>query len=118
MKYIAILITIAFSLNLFASETSKGIKKDYEKFKQEATVKLEKLDQKIAELKEKAKASGSQTKDATIQDLEQAKAKLQADLDEAQASSSSKWRSFKKSFSKSISELNAKIQNALKDDKK
>ena len=118
MKYILLIFTIALSLNLFASETSKGAQKDYENFKKEASVKLDMIDKKLQDLKEKAKANGTDVKNKTIQDLEQAKVTLQSELDEAKANSSSKWKSFKKSFSKSVNDLNEKIQNALKDDKK
>lgn len=114
-------LTIAFCLTTlalstsFASETVKGLKKDYEHFRQEMSAKLEATEAKIAEMKADAKTKGNSAKEKTIENLEATRDQLKSELAEAKAEGGSKWKSFKKSFAESVDKLNTKVQNATKE---
>lgn len=99
----------------FASETVKGVKKDYESFRQEMSAKLDATEKKIAELKADAKTKGDAAKEKTVENLEKTRDQLKADLADAKAEGGSKWKSFKKSFANSVDKLNSKIQKAMKE---
>lgn len=114
MKHaISILFILAFNL-AFASETVKGMGKDYEAFKQSMSKEISEIDKKIDRLKAESKEKGQETKENTIRELETARNKLKVELEEIKASSSDKWAQFKKGFAKSVDNLNDKVQKALK----
>lgn len=113
MKAVLFLALLVFGLNGFSSETVEGAKKDYESFKQEMNVKLEKTQNRIEELKAKAKEKGSTAQDKTIQEYEETRAKLKAKIEEMEADTSKGWKKFKKGLSSSIDKLNSKIQKSL-----
>lgn len=116
MKSLLVLLATVFVFaSAFASETTKGIKKDYESFKQEMSAKLEATEQKIAELKSEAQAKGDKSKEKTIQTLEETRDKLKSELEEAKTASKSTWGRFKKSFAASVDRLNTKVQKAIKE---
>lgn len=116
MKKIIIAALFTFSIIAFAaSETAKGVKKDYEKFKIEMSKELDEVEKKIDELKTKSHAKGSDTKEKTIQELEKARLELKAELSELQKSGESNWKKFKKNFAESVDSLNKKIQKSLED---
>ena len=99
----------------WTSETAKGAKKDYEKFKTEMSNKLDAADVKLAELRSKAKASGNSTKEKLALELEESKEKLRQQQEEIKYESSNSWKKMKKSMSDAAETLNSKIQSALKD---
>lgn len=117
MKFLTVafcLIALALSTS-FASETMKGMKKDYENFRQEMSAKLDATEKKIAELKADAKTKGNTVKEKTVQELEATRDQLKTELNETKAEGGSKWKSFKKSFAESIDRLNSKIQGAMQE---
>lgn len=111
---LVILAVISISAAAFASETVKGAKKDFAAFKEEMNTKLDNTEKKLAELKAEAKAKGNAAHDKTIAELEAARDKLKAELNELKDDGSNKWQSFKKSFAESLDQLNTKVQKALK----
>lgn len=116
MKKIILLTILTLSSFSYAvSETAKGVKKDYEKFKVEMNKELDDLEVKINDLKAKAKTKGSETQDKTIQELEKSRSELKAELSELKKSGESNWKKFKKNFAESVDSLNKKIQKSLED---
>lgn len=115
MRSILLGLVLAFSFSTFASETTKGMKKDYDAFKTEMSEQLTSVEKKIEELKVKAKQKGSATQEETIAGLEKTKEKLKTELAEAKESGKDNWSKFKASFAKSVDNLNTKIQKAVKD---
>lgn len=108
-------LVLALTLSSFASETTKGMKKDYESFKTEMTVQLDSVEKQIAELHAKAKQKGSSAQEETAASLEKTRAKLKAELASMKDNGKDSWSSFKKSFADSVNKLNTKIQTAVKD---
>jgi len=106
---------IAFSLTGFASETAKGVKKDYENFKTEMSAKLDSVEKQIDELRAKAKQKGNAAQEESAANLEKSRTKLKADLEDVKQNSNDAWSKFKKGFAESVDSLNAKIQKAAKD---
>lgn len=113
--FILFLVNIAFVFNVSASETAKGMKKDFETFKSKMSEKLDATEKKLGEMKTKAQAKGDKAAEKTVETLEETRGKLEAELGEAKSDSKSAWQRFKKSFAESVDALNAKIQKAMKD---
>lgn len=113
-KFISVAILFS-ALSATASETVEGAKKDYESFKQEMSIKLDKVENELAELKTKAKQKGSDAQDDAIVELEKTQAKLKAELVEAKQATNKGWKNFKVKFAASVDTLNSKIQKKLKD---
>ncbi|MBC7466467.1 MAG: hypothetical protein H7256_10790 [Bdellovibrio sp.] len=103
------------TLSSFASETTKGMKKDYESFKTEMSAQLDSVERQIEDLRLKAKQKGSSTQEETAASLEKTRAKLKAELASMKDNGKDGWSSFKKSFAESVDKLNTKIQTAVKD---
>ena len=59
-----------FSFFAGALETSKALKKDYDEFKKEMSVKMDNLELKIAALKESAKVKADEAQTKALADLE------------------------------------------------
>lgn len=116
MKAIIISLMLGFIfLGARASETVKGIKKDYTTFKQDMQIKLDATEKKLAELKAKAEAKSSAAQEKSIQEYEQTRDKLKSQLAELEKSSESKWKKVKRRFAESIDKLNQKIQKSLEE---
>lgn len=108
-------LVLTLTVVTFASETTKGIKKDYESFKIEMTRQLDTVEKKIEDLKVKAKQKGNTAQEETAEGLEKSRAKLKEQLAEAKESSQDGWSKFKTGFASSVDKLNTKIQKAVKD---
>lgn len=116
MKMILMIgLLVSFSAYSNASETQKGVKKDYEQFKVEMTQELNEAEIKITELKLKTQEKGSETKDKTIKELERSRDELKASLEKMESSSKQGWAKFKKKFANSVDRLNQKVQKSLED---
>lgn len=114
MILLAFIFVGAFAgISAQASETTKGLQKDYDKFKQEMTVKLDETEKQIDSLRAKAQTQGAEAKDKTVAELEKARTDLQTQLADTKADSKKSWKSFKKSFAQSVDGLNTKIQSYL-----
>lgn len=115
MNKILVILSLCLGLSVAgASETIKGAKKDYQKFQQEMTSRLDNIEKEIQLLKEKAKDKKEATQEKTIHELEEAKTELKAELQSLKADSESTWQKAKKSFAESVDNLNTKLQKALK----
>jgi hypothetical protein len=99
----------------YSSETVSGAKKDIESFKEEMTLKLNSVEQELAELHNKTKKKGAEIQENTIKDLEATRDKLRKELNNIEDSSKDNWKKFKRDFAKSMDSLNSKLQKALKD---
>ena len=118
MKFLGILIFIGSLITSpisGASETTKGMQKDYQSFKEEMSTKMDALEKQINELKEKAKAKGSSVKKETLEELEATRDELRTQIAKAENSSKKQWKSMKKNISESIDSLHSKLQSALKE---
>ena len=115
LKSLLICFAYLFSVNVLASETVKGAKKDYEKFKVEMSARLDSVEKEITEMKEKTKDKSSAARDQALAELEKTREELKTQLNEAKESSGQTWKKFKKSFASSVEKLNSKIQKAAKD---
>lgn len=104
---------LLFTLSASASETIKGAQKDFESFKTEMSAKLETVQKQIIDLQSKAKEKGDQAQGEATKDLQKTRDQLQSQLNDMQDSGTSNWRKFKKSFGKSVDQLNTKIQKAV-----
>lgn len=108
-------LVLTLAVVTFASETTKGMKKDYESFKVEMSRQLDTVEKKIADLKVKAKQKGSTAQEETAESLEKTRAKLKEQLAEAKETSQDGWSKFKSGFADSVDKLNTKLQKAVKD---
>lgn len=113
---IAFFITI-LSLQAFSSETVEGFKKDVVTFKQEMTLKLEKIEKEIEALKNKTKEKGESTQTKAIAELESARDKVKTEINDLEKTTESRWTKIKSKIAKSIDTLNTKAQKALKEEK-
>ena len=114
MKSIVMSLVLFFGFQgLQASEAVKGLKKDYQTFKQDMQIKLNETESKIAELKLKAQAHSSAAQEKTITEYEQNRDKLKAQLDEMGKAGESKWKNAKRRMAESIDKLNKKVQKSL-----
>jgi Skp family chaperone for outer membrane proteins len=104
----------AFQNVAHASETVKGAKKDFEQFKSEMNVRIEKIEAELAELKKSAADKSDTTKEKSIHELEELKSDLKTKVEKMNEDSSEAWQKLKASIAKSADELNQKIQAALK----
>lgn len=113
------IFTIFFTMTqlnfAYSSETIKGAKKDIQAFKEEMTVKLNSVEQELADLHNKTKKKGAEIQENTFKDLEATRDKLRKELNNIEDSSKDNWKNFKKDFANSIDSLHAKLQKALKD---
>lgn len=106
---------LLIAVSTSASETTKGMKKDYETFKKEISVKLDSTEKQIEQLKKDAKIKGNQTQEKLVQELEETKNSLRKQQEELKYESESGWKKLKKSLSEAADKLNQKVQEALKD---
>lgn len=107
-----------FTLNsnsLKASETSKGMQKDYEAFKKEMSKKMDELEADLKQLKTKAQGKGSKVKQETIEELETAQKKLKKKMKELKEDSKDQWSTMKKSMSETLDNIHSKIQKSLEE---
>lgn len=104
---------ITFAVN--ASETVKGVKKDYQSFKQEMNMQLEQAEQSLEVLKAKGEDHLNSAQKATLAELQATKEKLKSKLDSMVQESVKTSRKVKADLASSISSLNERIQKALKD---
>lgn len=118
MKCILIFTAITFSLSgSFAYADSKavaGAKEDIQEFKQSVKQSLDKIDQDIDLLKEKAKDKGSEVKQQTVEEAKLARAKIDNQLTALKDKSKEGWSKTKQEISSSVDSLSKKIQDALK----
>ena len=116
-KFALALVGVLFfaQLSAQASETAKGVQKDFEKFKMEMSVKLDSVERQLVELRAKASSKGGATQEAVIGDLEKAQAQLKKDLGKLQDTGKNDWQKLKSDFAESLDRLNSKIQKAVKD---
>lgn len=116
MRSLFILMTsLLLAVSSSASETTKGMKKDYETFKKEMSVKLDTTEKQIEQLKKDAKIKGNQTQEKLAQELEETKNTLRKQQEDLKYESESGWKKLKKSLSDAAEKLNQKVQEALKD---
>ncbi len=108
-------LLLLLSLTVSASETVDGAKKDYESFKAEMSVKLERVESELALLKEKAKAKSTSAQNSSISELEKTQAKLKYELSEMKQTGATGWKKFKANFAASVDKLNSKVQKSMKD---
>ncbi len=109
----ALIVALSFSAN--ASETVDGAKKDYENFKTEMSVKLEKVENELSLLKEKVKVKSTSAQAASISELEKTQAKLKYELSEMKQTGAVGWKKFKANFAASVDKLNSKVQKSMQD---
>lgn len=115
-NWILCLISIVLSSSsIYASETAKGVKKDYEAFKQEMSLKLDAAEAKLTEVKAKAAQKGGEAQAKTVVELEKTRDRLRQELNGFQEDSKAGWQAFKRSLSKSVNRFNNKVQDALKE---
>ncbi len=105
---LAVIFAVGFGVSTSGSETAEGLKKDIASFKKEASLKLDELDRKIAQLKAESKV-------AAAHELEEARDKLRKSIEETQQTSQSKWSELKLAFARSLEVLHAKAQKVLKE---
>lgn len=115
LKFVTTLLLISLMLPTFASETVKGARKDLDKFKQEMSVELQNIENKLKKLSEDSQKKGSAAYKKSVQDLIKSREKLRSDLYDLQADAKGEWKEAKSELSKSLNKLNSKIQEALKD---
>ncbi|MCM2349399.1 MAG: hypothetical protein NDI69_05205 [Bacteriovoracaceae bacterium] len=115
LKFFTTLLLVSLMLPTFASETVKGARKDLDKFKQEMSVELQDIENKLKKLSEDSQKKGSAAYKQTIQDLNKSREKLRSDLYDLEADAKGEWKEAKSELSKSIDKLNSRIQEALKD---
>lgn len=113
--FLILLATLTLASTSYASETIKGAKQDYQKFKKEMSLRLEKAEKKIEELRAKSQTHVDDTEKATLEELETTKNKIKVELENMKADSVKTSKKLKKELSASINSLNEKIQKALKD---
>lgn len=112
---LVIFSVIFFSIFANSSETVKGAKKDFEVFKQEMTLKLQTLGSEIENLKEKTKTKSTEAHGAALQEIEESRVKIAADLQKLEKASESNWKKLKKNIAESIRKLDFKAQELLKE---
>lgn len=117
-SYLVVLATLLFanSSTFATSETVKGVKKDFEVFKQELGIKLEETQKELDELQKKMKEKGSHVRQETLAELKESRDKLKVEYDNLKFESKSQFQRLKTDLSHSIESLNNKIQKALKDE--
>ena len=116
MKMIIVGLILAFSFsNIMASETVKGMQKDYESFKTDMQIKLAETENKINELKLKAQAKSSAAQEKSIVEYEQKRDQLKTQLDDMEKAGESKWKRTKRRLAESIDKLNKKVQKSLEE---
>lgn len=99
----------------FSSETVKGVKKDFETFKQEVSVQLEETEKNLSELKAKAKTKSSKALDQTIKEVEATREELKAKLSDLKDDGKNGWKKMKAGIADSFESMNKKIQKSLKE---
>jgi peptidoglycan hydrolase CwlO-like protein len=119
-RYVAVVIGMSFVAMLFLcglvstaqAEERKGEGQHYyaekDTFKQQAKEKLARLDDKIAELEQKAKESGHRTKAEAkkgLRDLKQQRVALNKDMKRLEGSSERTWESAKRQVTKGLDKL-------------
>lgn len=115
MKFLT-LVLLAIMMNpVIASETVKGAEKDLDSFKQEMSVRLEKIENNLKEMSAKAEKSGNSVYKDAVKDLTQKRDKLRSELYDLKKDSQGGWEAAKSKISSSLNSLNEKIQKALKD---
>lgn len=115
MKTIIMVIALFLGMQSFASETVKGIQKDYETFKKEMSARVDSIDKKIEELKTQAGKKGHSVKKETVKEYESNRDELRTEINKIEEGSKANWKKVKKHISESAESLNAKLQESLKD---
>jgi bacterioferritin (cytochrome b1) len=116
MKSLVIILVLVISFSgLMASETVKGIQKDYESFKLDMKLKLNATEAKINELKLKAQAQSAAAQEKSITEYEQTRDQLKAQLDDIEKAGETKWQKTKRRMAESIDKLNKKVQKSLEE---
>ena len=118
MKQILMISLLALGLSFStsnASETVKGAKEDYKKFKKEMSIKLKEAEKKIEQLQAEGAEEVNEAKKETAKDLIVTKNKLKAELEDLKKDSKSTTAKWKADLAASINSLNDRIQKALKD---
>lgn len=105
----------AYSVSL-GSETVRGVKKDYEVFKNEMAQKIESLEKQISDFKDKTKGQSGQVKKKTVAELEEARDSVKSQFRKLSDESKDSWANVKKSLAESVEDLHSKVQKALKDE--
>lgn len=115
-KVITVFMTIGFFFGMTAAalETTKGLKKDYTKFKQEMTVQMQNLETKIEILKEKTKTKADAAQIKALAELEESRDKVRTELAELETETKTDWKKMKKKIAASVDRLNRKAQEMLK----
>ncbi len=112
MKLI-IALALVLSPFTFALETVEGAKKDIETFKNEMSVKLEKADEELKQLRDQATSKHKSAFEKAIAEYEESRGKLLKELNALKADSKEEWKTAKSRISKALDELNKKIQKTL-----
>ncbi len=114
MKMIIIGLILVYSFtNIMASETIKGMQKDYELFKTDMQIKLAETEKKINELKLKAQAESTVAQEKSIVEYEQKRDQLKTQLEDMEKAGESKWKRTKRRLAESIDKLNKLVQKSL-----
>lgn len=115
MRKLFLLGCVFFGLQGLASETVKGLHKDYEAFKKEMSEKVDLMDKKIDELKTHVGQKGHKIKSETVKEYETTRDELRGEIEKIEEGSKSNWKKVKKHISDSADSLNSKLQESLKD---
>lgn len=97
-----------------ASETVKGAKKDFEKFKDDMRDQLATVEKQISDLRKKIETHTTKVTEQTLKDLDHTRYQIRTDMDNLNEDAEGKWKTVKKGLADSMNTLNAKIQKALK----
>ena len=103
-----------YSQFAIASETSTGVQKDIEKFKEEMRINIKALDAKIEKLKVQTRDGTTVAQFETINELEQARDGLRKKVDKLQNEGAAGWKKLKNDLKYSLDSLNKKAQRLLK----
>lgn len=115
-KAIYSLLILVFAPFAFAdSKTVEGAKQDAAAFKKEVSAQLDEIETKLTALKAQAKTKSGEAKASMVADLEKARDHIKTGLNNLSHESKEGWQTAKKNISESVSNLNTRIQKALKD---
>jgi ElaB/YqjD/DUF883 family membrane-anchored ribosome-binding protein len=121
---IKLFLGLTLSISLWASETLKGVSKDFATVKEELSQQLAKVQADIKTLRDKtqdqmlekgneARALSFEARQKTLVQLEKTQSRLQKQVDELSDDGQQKWKSLKSKMAKSLENLNKKVQKAL-----
>lgn len=109
------ILSIFLIQSTFALETVEGAKKDIATFKQEMSIKLQEAENNLKALRDRAALKKDDMSQKAAAEYEETRKQLSHDLDRLQADAKGEWKSAKQKLSSSISNLNKKVQSALKE---